>query len=172
MFRWADEFRQADLSLPGDHYLWFNDMEWDQPDDLRTFKFASYHKSGFVPFAHAANGDYWCWYPAMEEQGAIPVLLCPHDYSDADLFAPDFASALYHHAVQYAAETGQDDDQRDAMLKRWAVELGPLWPAKWRDQVERLAGGPTAWSECARLVAAELGERYAQPVQIRWMEEA
>src|SRR5215217_4921693 len=76
LFRWAEESRHADLSQPGDHYLWFNDMEWYQPDELRTFEFERHHKSGCVPFAHAANGDYWCWYPAMEDRGAIPVLLC------------------------------------------------------------------------------------------------
>jgi hypothetical protein len=175
LFQWQEKLRGTDLTnltQPGDHYLWFNDMAWYQPDDLRSFRFENYHKSGFVPFAHAASGDYWCWYPSMQADSSVPVLLCPHDCYFADLFAPDFASALYRHALQYAAQMGEDPDRRNAMLKRWTLELGPLWPPKWRDHVERLAAAPITWKQYESIIAAEFGDRYVQHFQVRWMKEA
>jgi hypothetical protein len=183
LFRWSNEFRHADLSQPGDRYLLLNDMEWYQPDDLRTFEFESYHKPGFMPFAFGGNGDYWCWYPAMEDRLAIPVLLCPHDCSNAYLYAPDFASALYRHALQYAAErrdptwpeseefSGFEDEDRGRMLKRFAIDLAAIWPREWCGQVEQVSESPLEWSKYNALVNAAFGQRYADDTEVRWMKE-
>jgi hypothetical protein len=147
-------------------------MEWYEPDELRGFEFQSYHKGGFVPFAHAGNGDYWCWFPTMSEHGSIPVVLCPHDCYEADLYAPDFASALYRHALEYAVESREDGSDQRTMLKRFAIELGPIWPTKWTNQIASAAASPVTRSEYEYSVATELGDRYAGQFKIRWMEEA
>ena len=94
LFRYTKAVNTADLTKSGDQYLWLNEMEWYQPDDLRTFEFEDHHKPGFVPFAHTGGGDFWCWYPAMAKKDQTPVLLCLHDSEEAELFAPDFASAF------------------------------------------------------------------------------
>jgi hypothetical protein len=173
LFRWSEEFRHADLSQPGDHFLWFNDMEWFQPAQLLAFEFQEYHKEGFIPFAEAANSDCWCWYPVMEKNGEIPVLLCPHDCTHADLYAPSFAAAMFRHAVEYAAEPllpEEDQKERSAMLKRFAVELAPIWPDSWRSRIENLAITPMDWSQYDPIIAEEFGSEYVEHFQVEWMK--
>src|SRR4051812_46706906 len=68
LFEFTKKTRDMDLTKPGNHYLYFGDMEWYQPKDLLKFEFQNYHLPGFVPFAHAANGDFWCWYPKLADK--------------------------------------------------------------------------------------------------------
>src|SRR4051794_19003430 len=79
LFEWRPEYREHDPALPGNRYLWLNDMEWFQPNDLENFQFEPWERKGFVPFAHTAGGGYWCWWPEGTKEDRVPVLLCPRD---------------------------------------------------------------------------------------------
>jgi len=172
LFHWSEKAREAELTTPGDHYLWFHEMEWYQPGELRKFEFESYHKNGFIPFAHAGNGDLWCWYPERAEGGRVPVLLCPHDLNVADLYARDFASALYRHALQFCAETADDDpDETSAMLKRYAVDLGSIWRPAWQKQIKKFAAKPIDEDDYQEIVEKEFGEPWSGSMQVKWMTD-
>jgi hypothetical protein len=171
LFKWSKRFRNSDLTKPGNRYLGFNDMEWYQPEELRAFRFKSYHKPGFVPFAHTGGDDYWCWFPQMKDSGGIPVVLCSRDCCMGDLYAPDFAGALYRQALEYSAQTAIDDTEPvGAMLRRFAVDLSAVWPKRWTERIRRAADDPPDWSQYEAEISSEFGKQYVVPFQVPWME--
>ncbi len=87
----------------GPNYLLLPDMDWMPLEQIADFPFEPYHLPGFVPFATTAGGDLWCWQPAFTDARGTRVLSCPHDCYDADIFAPDFVSAVCRHLVDEAA---------------------------------------------------------------------
>lgn len=171
LFSWSSECRDKDLSVPGNHYLWFCEMEWYGPIDLRNFQFASYHREGFVPFAHAGNGDYWCWLPAEEDEKGIPVILCPHDCSDADRYGPDFASAMFRNALEYAVDVWQEsDDEGRRHLCRFVVDLAAIWPTHWCDRLTKAKDKGLDWDGCKEFIDAEFGDRFTEYGDLQWMD--
>ena len=161
---------RSDMTHPGD-YLWIHDMEWFPHEDVRTFKFQSYHRDGYVPFAHTGSGDFWAWCPAMQEAGVVPVVLCPHDYAMGELYAPHLAPAMYRQALEFALGEIDDLQERQAMIRRWVIDLAELWPQSWRERLERLTDRVLEWDEYQDVVRTDVGERYLGHVEFQWMKD-
>jgi hypothetical protein len=102
----------------GPHYLLLMDMEWMPLEEIADFEFQSYHRPGFVPFATSGSGDLWCWQPAFTDERGTRVLSCPHDCYDADVYAPDFVSAVFRHLVDQAAAMHRDSDSVEQSRQR------------------------------------------------------
>jgi hypothetical protein len=69
---------------------------WDPPAEVARWVPPDYWKDSIVAsFASNGYGDYWCWYPEFADSQGIPVIYCPHDYIEAEIFAPNFEAFLY-----------------------------------------------------------------------------
>jgi hypothetical protein len=128
---------------PGDGYLWLNDMEWYELEEIAEFEFPDYcrpHLQGLVPFAYNGAGDYWCWNTLGQSEGHTPILLCPHDYMLATIYAPHFPAALYRQALVYAYWIGWGAHVAEgkAYLHRWATDFTSLMPTAWCKTLESL----------------------------------
>ena len=112
----------------GPHYLLLMDMEWMPLEEIAGFEFQSYHRPGFVPFATSGSGDLWCWQPAFTDERGTRVLYCPHDCYDADVYAPDFMSAIYRHLVDQAATMHRDLDSVERSRQHLLAATSALQP--------------------------------------------
>src|SRR5689334_1633542 len=86
-------------------YLWLHEMEWFSLEEIINFEFQPYHLPGFVPFAFTGGGDFWCWQPSFADGRGIRVLLCHHDSEFATVYAPNFKTALFRQALDFASST-------------------------------------------------------------------
>ena len=69
---------------------------WDPPAEVARWVPPDYWKDSIVAsFASNGYGDYWCWYPEFADSQGIPVIYCPHDYIEAEIFAPNFEAFLF-----------------------------------------------------------------------------
>jgi hypothetical protein len=131
-------------------YLWLPDVRWWTVEQMVGYEAADYHLPGFVPFASGDAGDFWCWWPERATEQGIPVVFCPHDYMMANIVAPAFREWLYRRVLAYANGHlyPEEEGEARAWLGRWLRDLGPLWPAGWRETVERVAVAPyQTWDE-------------------------
>jgi hypothetical protein len=131
-------------------YLWLPDVRWWTVEQMVGYEAADYHLPGFVPFASGDAGDFWCWWPERATEQGIPVVFCPHDYMMANIVAPAFRGWLYRRVLAYANGHlyPEEEGEARAWLGRWLRDLGPLWPAGWRETVERVAVAPyQTWDE-------------------------
>jgi len=155
MFHW-DASRREELiqlfSVSGFHYLFLMMCEWHQPDEIRSFAFPDYMKpvqpfSEFVPFAHDGCGNEWCFWTTKATGRGVPVVLCVHDSTESEYHAPDFAAFLFKKAVEHgmmATRNASAEDVADGRnaLRRFAADLGFLWPEDWTATVNDLAERP------------------------------
>jgi hypothetical protein len=144
-------------TTPGNGYIWLNEMEWYPLEEIAEFSFPEYgepYLPHLVPFAFTGGGDYWCWQTDHGGEGGPRILLCAHDCYDGEIYAPNFATALYRQALEYAAgpwdESDTTGDEPRAHLRRYAHDLALIFPHAW----------------CALL--AELASRPLQERQTRW----
>jgi hypothetical protein len=129
---------------PGPHCLDLPDLEWMPLTKIITFKFKSYQLPGFVPFAISGSGDHWCWQPAFIESSKTRVLFCCHDCYDADIYAPDFISAIYRLIIEHAAGMERDAEGVKACRRRlgtFASVLAPLISPAWQQTLSDIVHG-------------------------------
>lgn len=130
---------RSDFTTPGFSYLWVSEMEWYSPDKIATIELPEYCIDGFVPFAHTGGGDYWCWYHDGSNRVSTQVLHCPHDYSDAEVFAPSLTAAVYRSILCGASDIRADEERSARMMfERYARDLAFTFPAAWTLQMQRL----------------------------------
>ncbi|HWF19822.1 MAG TPA: SMI1/KNR4 family protein [Verrucomicrobiae bacterium] len=113
-------------------YLWIDDGEWLTPEQILDYKFKSYHKPGFVPFARTGSGDAWCWYPEWSVNGIAPVVFCPHDCYDGNCYAPSFLGWIFRTIVEFAS-SGRCADEASAReyFAQWQKMVVPMMPPAW-----------------------------------------
>ena len=128
------------FTAPGT-YLWLNDMEWYPLHKIANFEFEPYCLPGFVPFAFTGAGDFWCWQPEFTDSNGTRVVCCYRDSYDARIYAPNFSLALYRQILDFCVSQPADDDEIDvrAFLRRWVVDLAPIFPSRWQEQLQELA---------------------------------
>jgi hypothetical protein len=137
----------------GNNYLWLNDMEWYSLNQIAEFRF---HRHGepylpnLVPFAFTGGGDYWCWQTDHE----MRVLACTRDCYDGIIYAPNFASALFRQALDYASEHVGHEVAKGtfpslkAFLVRWSTDFKLIFPAKWCEILHNLSlRDPYGWRQ-------------------------
>jgi len=74
---------------------------WLPPSEVAHWDPPEYWKEGnFVTFAGNGYGDYWCWYPELADSHGLPVVFCPHDYIEAEIFAPNFEAFLFRSVLE------------------------------------------------------------------------
>ncbi len=136
------EFTRSDTGevTLGNNFVWLFEMEFHSPQVILAHEFLDPERSDFVSFAHTGGGDSWCW---QSEKGGR-VVLCPHDSNMAKVYAKNFESALFRQALDYANGGFDEEDEDDARenLKSWPRQLSFLWPAKWGDELTRIAVSP------------------------------
>ena len=166
---WKNDYRAFELNDSDIPYFWLNEMEWYQPSEISQFEFEDYHKSGFVPFAHTGGRDYWCWSPEHLANGNVPVLICPHDCEDAEFYAPDFSSALFRHALEYAASSEPDEEKRLEMtLNRLLSYFSTSWKTDWVKKIQKVSSTHLSWQEYEDYIKLEFGKSFINKT-IVWM---
>ena len=74
---------------------------WDPPAEVGQWDPPEYWKDRiFVSFASSSYGDYWCWDPDLADSHGLPVIFCPHDYMEAEIFAPNFEAFLFRSVLE------------------------------------------------------------------------
>ena len=174
---------------PGPQYLLLPDMEWMPLGEIVAFKFKSYHLPGFVPFAITGAGDYWCWQPEFTQGSSTRVLLCLHDSDDADIYAPDFISAVYRQVVEGATAVMEEVEAIETSRRELAMAVSALRPFLLPARQDTLADiiqrpvqtrhPPTTRSidwhyliplpECREIINRDLGADYVDS-KFRWMQ--
>lgn len=154
-FTFSRPAHASHFTTPGDGYLWLNDMEWYPLEEIATFAFPDYyepHLPHLVPFAFTGGGDYWCWQTDKANERGTRVLLCPHDYELATIYAPNFAAALYRQALDYACyRFDEDGSDYRAFLNRWATDLACALPAQWCERLRDISCRlPVNWTSPGR----------------------
>lgn len=154
--------KDHEFTRPGNGYLWILEMEWYSLEEIADFAFPEYcqpHLPHLVPFAFNGAGDHWCWQTDRTDERGTRVLLCAHDDSMASVHAPDFAAALYRQILAYACwfYPTQGDltaawEEHRAFLRRYVVDLAPIFPARWIETIRELEGrAPVQWTHRPRL---------------------
>ena len=100
-----------------------------------------------VPFAHNGAGDVYCWSPAHETAGRVPVVLAPHDDEEATILAPDLQGFLDRKAIE----------QYVSLYEVTEPELAKLIALAWFERVGRYL------SEGARAAVEEISQREPRP---------
>jgi len=149
----------SQFTKPGT-YLWLNEMEWYSLEKIAEFKFWPDQLPGFVPFAFTGGGDDWCWQPEFTDSRGTRVVCCWHDSNMATVYAPDFASALFRQVIEFCSTTDDDELDVPAFLRRWAIDLAPIFPTRWCEQLRQWANGTKlpalSFSEAAVLARQEI----------------
>jgi hypothetical protein len=169
LFAQSNPGHASEFYEPGS-YLWLNDMEWYSLQEIAEFEFQSYHLPGFVPFAFTAGGDYWCWQPASTDERGTPVICCFHDYELATIYAPNFQAAVYRQILEFCKGSDDDPDvDAVAFLRRWAIDLEPVFPPPWRNRLLELAAVPDASERASEFERTDL-QYEIMDTEIRWMQ--
>lgn len=167
-------------------YLWLPEMRWLEPLDIPGFEFGVEPLlEGLVPFATTPGGDYWCWWTTGTRCGdEADIVLCYHDSTEAELFAPTLAACLFRVAINYVTcfEDQSQDLSVSQSLRSWADLLDgasePVLAEALRDvSAQQPEDYPTgtgslqgllAAAEAERLVVVLLGERYGISTRLSW----
>ena len=74
---------------------------WDPPAEVGQWEPPGHWDDNiFASFASNGYGDYWCWYPELADSLGTPVIFCPHDYIEAEIFAPNFEAFLFRSILE------------------------------------------------------------------------
>jgi len=158
----------SEFYKPGS-YLWLNEMEWLPPVEMVKFEFPSYCLPGFLPFAFTGGGDYWCWQVPDRNEGDSRVVLCHHDSEFATVYAPNFRTALFRQAIDFAREQSDSSDiDASAFLGRWAVDLEGIFPALWCEHLRHLAAATHRGILASNIEQTEISGPQLD-TKVRWM---
>ncbi len=71
-------------------------VEWHSIDEICSWTAPDFWKPNrFVCFASNGYGDEWVWDPDRTNDHGTPVIFCPHDDEEAEIFAGSFSDFLY-----------------------------------------------------------------------------
>jgi len=74
---------------------------WLPPAEVGQWEVPEYWTdSVFATFASNGDGDYWCWYPELADSQGMPVVFCPHDEMEGEIFAPNFEAFLFRSILE------------------------------------------------------------------------
>jgi hypothetical protein len=125
----SDAQREARYAERRRQVLWLDGIEWDlerSPAAIAAAPEAEDTLPGLVRFAGNGAGDSYSWYLPWQEGEEPPVLLCPHDLTVADYFAPDFARALERLWLLHGAwHEGSPREHVLADLRAWLDIIAP-----------------------------------------------
>ena len=153
--------KDHEFTRPGNGYLLIHDMEWYSLEEIVDFEFPEYcqpHLPHLVPFAFNGAGDNWCWQTDRTDARGMRVLLCAHDSNMATVQAPNFAGAIYRQILLEACWFYTEGDfaeaweQNRAFLRRYVVDLAPIFPAQWVETLRELeTRAPVQWTHHPRV---------------------
>ncbi len=122
-------------------YLWFSEMEWLQLPEIEAFTHPKYAMDRFVPFAHDGGGAKWSWDPKRKDKSGVSVVYLPNDCEIAYVYAPNFISALYRHALDFARYCHGEDETR-TWLALWCHCFTPYLPKQWINRLKKVQSAP------------------------------
>lgn len=113
--------------------------QWDPPEYWKDSVFASFAGNGY--------GDYWCWYPELADSHGTPVVFCPHDYMEAEIFAPNFEAFLFRSILESWIGITEDElEQFDSgksdyekFIKANVCTLEPYLNPQWVETLKRIS---------------------------------
>ena len=74
---------------------------WEPPAEVAQWEPPEYWEDRiFASFASNSYGDYWCWDPELTDSHGMPVIFCPHDDLEAQIFAPSFEAFLFRSILE------------------------------------------------------------------------
>lgn len=117
------------------------DMEWLQLPRIVDFTHPKYAIDRFVPFAHDGGGAKWSWDPKRKDKSGVSVVYLPNDFEMARVYAPNFISALYRQALDFAQFCEGEDESR-ASLALWCNCFTPYFPKPWIDRMKKIQSAP------------------------------
>ena len=129
----------------GDNYLALPDLEWLPLEEIAEYEFEDYQISGLVPFASTGGGDLWCWQPAFLGPDGPRVIECPHDCTEASVYAPDFRSFLYRRLLDEACACFLDaegmEEHRSGLLRGFE-QVSALLQTEEREMLASVLNSP------------------------------
>jgi hypothetical protein len=145
--RWETRFR---LSKPPalSCTLGERSVYWVPPAEVGHWVPPGYWKDRvFVSFASNSYGDYWCWDPESSDSRGMPVIFCPHDYIEAEIFAPNFEAFLFRSILEswigitedaFGRFDGGKSDYRE-FIKANVSALEPYLNPQWAENLKRIS---------------------------------
>ncbi len=153
--------------LPG--FRWFTAAE------VNTFTFQDHQWDDFVPFGRNTLGDLWCWWPGQAKDGRVPIVVCPVDCEEGEVYAPDFSSGVFRLVCDTLREMSQHSDGVSGArsLAADCAKLGVhLWPTVWLEFLEAVATKPvTKWNHRGDICSGLLSEEAHQQLLHQWIDD-
>lgn len=86
------------------NYLWIDDMEWLEVDDILNYEYEEYELENIVPFAYTVGGDKWGWY-CDDNMLIKSIVLCYHDDDEGVFYADNLESAIFRNILEYVSDS-------------------------------------------------------------------
>lgn len=161
---WPAPYREMTKEARAAHYqanrrqrLWVGGIEWLHELSPAALVAAPENPAalpGLVRFAEDGAGDAYCWYLPWQDGPEPPVLICPHDDTEARYLAPDFAHLCERLWLDHGANSSADAGRADTLLDlgAWLGLFGPYLPAGRAQKLAALVvtGAPPASFAAAR----------------------
>lgn len=151
------------------------EFHWLNAEEIARFTFSENQWPDFVPFGRNSHGDLWCWCPAHSSGGKVPVGLCPENCEEGEIYAPDFAAALFRlvcDAVQFlSAQPAHVDTARRLLLS--SAHFGAReWPAEWADRLCEMSAAPLSrWLNRGEPVTGLLPPNEYDQILSDWLDD-
>ena len=86
------------------------------------------------------NLFFWC----PDENHPSPIVLCPHDWHMATVYAPHFEGFLYRQIIDFATDgiEVEDDEEGRQWIHNWQFVFHDFLPSEWIDTLQDIATRP------------------------------
>lgn len=136
------------LDSQNDSYLWLDDMEWLDMEEIYDYEYEKGEIRNIVPFAVTGSGDKWVWY--IKENKIISVGVCYHDEVKGKFYAENLEAAIFRNILEYVSDSCFYINENEAesyqigidelreLLNNWINKLKKWLDISWINELEEL----------------------------------
>lgn len=136
------------LNSENDNYLWLDDMEWLDIQEIYEYEYENGEIRNIVPFAVTGGGDKWIWY--IEDDKITSVGLVYHDDINGKFYSENLEGAIFRNILEFVSDScfyiDEDDaesyqisiDELRALLSDWINKLRGFFQEAWVRELEKL----------------------------------
>lgn len=150
-------------------------FEWFTAEEAKQFEFLDHQWDDFVPFGRNTVGDLWCWWPNETKENRVPVVVCPIDCEEGEVYAPDFSSGLFRLVCDTVREISLHPSGV-ASARRLASDCEhftvALWPSAWVEFLQSFATRPISkWIHRGQVHTGLLSENAYHQLMEQWIDD-